>query len=87
MITNFGWLYVIAATVFTLFVLVVAFSRFGRIPLGRDGEEPRFKTASWISMMFATGMGIGLIFYGVGEPLFFYMSPPPGTSTDRPLRP
>src|SRR5690606_4794665 len=49
------------------------------IPLGRDGEEPQFRTASWISMMFATGMGIGLIFYGVGEPLFFYMSPPPGT--------
>lgn len=78
-IGNFGWLYVIAASVFTIFVLVVAFSRFGRIPLGRDGEEPQFKTASWISMMFATGMGIGLIFYGVGEPLFFYMSPPPGT--------
>ncbi|MGY5764330.1 BCCT family transporter [Brachybacterium sp. DNPG3] len=78
-ITHFGWLYVIAATVFTLFVLVVAFSRFGRIPLGRDGEEPQFGTASWVSMMFATGMGIGLIFYGVGEPLFFYMSPPPGT--------
>jgi len=76
---NFGWLYVIAATVFTVFVIVVAFSRFGRIPLGRDGEEPQFKTASWISMMFATGMGIGLVFYGVGEPLFFYMSPPPGT--------
>lgn len=76
---NFGWLYVIAATVFTVFVIVVAFSRFGRIPLGRDGEEPQFKTASWISMMFSTGMGIGLVFYGVGEPLFFYMSPPPGT--------
>ena len=76
---NFGWLYVIAATVFTVFVIVVAFSRFGRIPLGTDGEEPQFKTSSWISMMFATGMGIGLIFYGVGEPLFFYMSPPPGT--------
>ncbi|MGO1226799.1 BCCT family transporter [Brachybacterium sp. AOP42-C2-15] len=76
---NFGWLYVIAATVFTVFVIVVAISRFGRIPLGRDGEEPQFRTASWISMMFATGMGIGLVFYGVGEPLFFYMSPPPGT--------
>lgn len=76
---NFGWLYVIAATVFTIFVIVVAFSRFGSIPLGQDGEEPQFRTASWISMMFATGMGIGLVFYGVGEPLFFYMSPPPGT--------
>ncbi|MFC0675401.1 BCCT family transporter [Brachybacterium hainanense] len=77
--TNFSWVFVIAATVFTLFVLVVAFSRFGRIPLGRDGEQPQFRTASWISMMFATGMGIGLIFNGVAEPLYFYMSPPPGT--------
>ncbi|MGM7667053.1 BCCT family transporter [Microbacterium sp. A93] len=78
-ITHFGWLFVIAATVFTVFVLVVAFSRFGRINLGADDEKPEFKTTSWISMMFATGMGIGLVFYGVGEPLFFYMAPPPGT--------
>src|SRR5699024_5129112 len=78
-ITNFGWLFVIAASVFAIFVIVVAASRFGAIPLGKDGEKPQFRTSSWIAMMFATGMGIGLIFYGVGEPLFFYMSPPPGT--------
>lgn len=78
-ITHLGWLFVIAATVFAVFVLVVAFSRFGRINLGRDDERPEFRTVSWISMMFATGMGIGLVFYGVGEPLFFYMAPPPGT--------
>jgi choline/carnitine/betaine transport len=78
-ITHLGWLFVIAATVFAVFVIVVAFSRFGRINLGRDEEKPEFRTVSWISMMFATGMGIGLVFYGVGEPLFFYMAPPPGT--------
>ncbi|PRB70320.1 BCCT family transporter [Arthrobacter sp. MYb213] len=78
-ITNTGWVFVIAATVFTVFVLVVAAKGFGRIPLGKDGEKPQFSTVSWISMMFATGMGIGLVFYGVGEPLFFYISPPPGT--------
>lgn len=78
-ITNTGWVFVIAATVFTIFALVVASKSFGRIPLGKDGEKPQFSTVSWISMMFATGMGIGLVFYGVGEPLFFYMSPPPGT--------
>jgi choline/carnitine/betaine transport len=77
--SNFGWLFVIAGSVFTVFVIVVAFSRFGSIPLGKDDEEPEFKTSSWIAMMFATGMGIGLIFYGVGEPLFFYLSPPPNT--------
>lgn len=76
---NFGWLFVIAATIFTIFVIVVAVSRFGRIPLGKDDEKPEFKTSSWIAMMFATGMGIGLVFSAVGEPLFFYMSPPPNT--------
>ncbi|NHU85826.1 BCCT family transporter [Kocuria sp. JC486] len=80
--SNFGWLFVISATVFVVFVVFVVFialSRFGQIPLGRDGESPEFRTTSWIAMMFATGMGIGLMFYGVGEPLWFYMSPPPGT--------
>ena len=76
---NFGWLFVIAATVFTIFVIVIAVSKFGRIPLGKDDEKPEFKTSSWIAMMFATGMGIGLVFSAVGEPLFFYMSPPPNT--------
>ncbi|SCC38412.1 BCCT family transporter [Arthrobacter sp. NIO-1057] len=78
-ITNTGWLFIIAASVFAIFVIVVAVKNFGRIPLGKDDEKPQFTTVSWISMMFATGMGIGLVFYGVGEPLFFYMSPPPGT--------
>ncbi|MBO3724311.1 BCCT family transporter [Actinomyces bowdenii] len=78
-IRNFGWLFVVSASFFVIFVVFIASSRFGRIPLGGDAEEPEFRTSSWISMMFATGMGIGLIFYGVGEPLWFYMSPPPGT--------
>ena len=78
-ITDFGWLFVIAATVFVIFVLVVAYGRFGRIPLGQDGDVPQYKTWSWVSMMFAAGMGIGLMFYGVAEPLYFYISPPPET--------
>ena len=78
-ITDFGWLYVIAATVFVVFVIFLAFSKFGKIPLGRDGEKPQFSTWSWISMMFATGMGIGLMFYGVSEPLAHFVNPPPGT--------
>ncbi|WIY81845.1 BCCT family transporter [Propionimicrobium sp. PCR01-08-3] len=78
-IEDFGWLFVIASSVFVLFVLVVAMSRFGRIPLGQDDDTPQYSTWSWISMMFAAGMGIGLMFYGVAEPLFFYASPPPGT--------
>ncbi|WP_426326059.1 BCCT family transporter [Microbacterium sp. E-13] len=77
---NLGWLFVMAATIFTVFVLVVALGRFGRIPLGKDGDRPQFRTSSWIAMMFATGMGIGLVYWGVAEPLFFYLSPPPGTA-------
>ncbi|AGP30129.1 BCCT family transporter [Corynebacterium terpenotabidum] len=80
-VANLGWLFVIAAAFITLFILVVALSRRGRIPLGRNGEAPEYRTISWISMMFATGMGIGLVFYGVGEPLYFYMFPPPDTVT------
>lgn len=78
-INDFGWLFVIAASVFVIFILVVAVNRFGRIPLGQDEDSPQYSTWSWVSMMFAAGMGIGLIFYGVAEPLFFYLSPPPGT--------
>ncbi len=76
---NFGWLFVVAADVFLLLAVVLAVSRFGRIPLGRDGEEPEFSTLAWIAMMFSAGMGIGLLFYGVGEPLQLYAQPQPGS--------
>jgi choline/carnitine/betaine transport len=62
-----------------VFALWLAFSRFGKIPLGRDDEAPEFRTVSWIAMMFSAGMGIGLMFYGVSEPLSHFTSPPPGT--------
>ncbi|OMH31504.1 BCCT family transporter [Tersicoccus sp. Bi-70] len=74
-----GWLYVLVASLFVVFVLWLALGRYGRIPLGRDGEAPEFRTGSWISMMFACGMGIGLMFFGVAEPLTHFVTPPPGT--------
>jgi choline/carnitine/betaine transport len=74
-----GWAFVLAASGFVVFALYLAFSRFGTIPLGRDDEGPEFRTVSWIAMMFSAGMGIGLIFYGVAEPLSHFTSPPPGT--------
>ena len=73
-----GWAFVLAATGFVVFALWLAFSKYGRIPLGRDDEEPEFRTVSWIAMMFSAGMGIGLMFYGVGEPLAHFTSPHPG---------
>ncbi|MFD0856482.1 BCCT family transporter, partial [Actinomadura adrarensis] len=74
-----GWAFVLAATGFVVFALWLAFSRYGRIPLGGDEEEPEFRTVSWIAMMFSAGMGIGLMFFGVSEPLSHFAEPPPGT--------
>src|SRR3954454_5579089 len=76
---NLGWLFVTLASAFVIYVLWLAASKYGRIPLGRDDEAPEFRTISWIAMMFSAGMGIGLMFYGVAEPLAHYVSPPPGT--------
>ena len=78
-ITDGGWWFVLTATGFVVFALWLAASKFGRITLGRDDETPEFRTVSWIAMMFSAGMGIGLMFYGVGEPLSHFTSPPPGT--------
>jgi choline/carnitine/betaine transport len=74
-----GWAFVLVASGFVVFALWLAFSSRGKIPLGRDDEGPEFRTVSWIAMMFSAGMGIGLMFYGVGEPLSHFTSPPPGT--------
>ncbi|WP_017542048.1 BCCT family transporter [Nocardiopsis halophila] len=79
LIHNGGWGFVLAASVFVVFALWLAFSRYGNIRLGRDDEEPEFRTISWISMMFGAGMGIGLVFYGSAEPLGHFLTPPPGT--------
>ncbi|GAA1727467.1 BCCT family transporter [Aeromicrobium alkaliterrae] len=75
-----GWLFVLTASFFVIYVLWLAASKYGRIPLGADNERPEFRTVSWIAMMFSAGMGIGLMFFAVAEPLGHYMSPPPGTS-------
>lgn len=75
----FGFFFTTIATIVLVFMLFVGFSRYGRIPLGRDDEEPEFSMFSWISMLFAAGMGIGLVFWGAAEPLTFFESPPPGT--------
>lgn len=81
-VTDFGWVYIIAGSVFVFFILWVALSKFGNIRLGQDHERPEFNAASWIAMMFAAGMGIGLMFYGVAEPLTFYRDGVPGEATE-----
>src|SRR5690242_8974190 len=76
---NTGWLFVLTGSGFVVFVLWLALGRYGTIPLGRDDEEPEFNGVSWIAMMFSAGMGIGLMFFGVAEPLTHFATPPPGT--------
>ncbi|MDG5481834.1 BCCT family transporter [Mycolicibacterium gadium] len=76
---NTGWLFVLTGSGFVVFVLWLALGRYGTIPLGRDDEEPEFNGVSWIAMMFSAGMGIGLMFFGVAEPLTHFSTPPPGT--------
>lgn len=79
LIHNGGWAFMLAASGFVVFALWLAVSRYGKITLGEEGEEPEFRTVSWVAMMFSAGMGIGLMFYGVSEPLAHFTSPPPGT--------
>ena len=74
----FSWLYVGSMTGFLCFALWLAFSRYGRIRLGRDDESPEFSRLSWFAMLFSAGMGIGLLFFGVAEPMFHLMNPPDG---------
>ncbi|MFJ6574461.1 BCCT family transporter [Streptomyces sp. NPDC091368] len=78
-LANFAWLFVVAADTFLVLCLVIALSRFGRIRLGADDSEPEFTNLAWIAMMFSAGMGIGLMFYGVGEPLTHFLFPPPAS--------
>ncbi|MGC9376455.1 BCCT family transporter [Streptomyces sp. MH13] len=77
---NGGWAFVLAASGFVVFALWLAASRYGRIHLGAEGEKPEFRTVSWVAMMFSAGMGIGLMFWGVSEPLAHYTAAPPGSS-------
>lgn len=76
---NISWLFNITAAVILVIMLGLAFSPYGRIPLGKDDEEPEFSTFAWISMLFAAGLGIGVLFFGPSEPLGYFTSPPPMT--------
>ncbi|WP_082473713.1 BCCT family transporter [Curtobacterium sp. Leaf261] len=79
-VRNFSWYYVLVAAAFVGFAVWVGFSRFGDIMLGKDTDEPEFSMVSWLSLLFAAGMGIGLVFYGVSEPLSHFGSPRPGVT-------
>ncbi|MFC7513570.1 BCCT family transporter [Herbaspirillum sp. GCM10030257] len=75
---NFGWLYLWAALALVIFAVYLAFSRYGNLKLGNDEDEPEFSLGAWFAMLFAAGMGIGLVFWGVAEPISHYNDAPPG---------
>lgn len=75
-----GWWYMLAMNLFVLFPLVLAVGRFGNLRLGRDDEQPEFSTGVWLGMLFAVGQGVGLVFYGAGEPLTHFSLLPYGAA-------
>lgn len=72
---NLNWIYVWAVTIFVLFLIYLMFSKYGRIRLGRNSSKPQYSFFSWISMLFAAGMGIGLMYFSVAEPMQHYSNP------------
>lgn len=76
--TTFGWYYMLAATLYIVFVVYMACSRYGAIKLGPEQSKPEFSLLSWSAMLFAAGIGIDLMFFSVAEPVSQYMQPPEG---------
>jgi len=75
---TFGWLYVAAMSGFLIFAVWLGFGRHGKVKLGKDGEKPEFGRLTWFAMLFSAGMGIGLVFWAVAEPITHFGSQPPG---------
>jgi glycine betaine transporter len=80
---HFGWLYLFITTAFLVFCLTLALSRYGDIRLGADDETPEFPYTTWLGMIFSAGMGVGLVFWGVAEPMSHYNEPPLGLAEPR----
>lgn len=76
---NLGWMFNVVAIVVLVATVGIALSSYGKIPLGKDGEQPEFSTFSWTAMLFAAGLGVAVLFWGPSEPLGYFISPPPLT--------
>ena len=76
-ISNFGgWFFILIVNVFLFFVLYIAFSKYGKIRLGGNNAKPEFTKGAWFAMLFSAGMGIGILFWSVAEPIFHFITPP-----------
>ena len=72
---DFGWLYLLSMIVFLVFIVYAAFSKYGNIRLGEDDSKPEYSNMTWFGLLFGCGMGVGLVFWGVAEPLTHYLNP------------
>jgi len=81
---NFGWFYLWVVLGLVVMALILAVSRYGDLKLGSEDDEPEFSIGAWFAMLFAAGMGIGLVFWGVAEPISHYGAPPPGIAPNTP---
>lgn len=77
-VENVSWFYILAVALILLSTMFLTFSRYGDIKLGPDHSEPDYKSTSWFAMLFSAGMGIGLMFFGVAEPVMHFIAPPVG---------
>ncbi|MBD3648449.1 MAG: BCCT family transporter, partial [Pseudomonadales bacterium] len=77
-VSRFGWFYILTATFLLVFVLWLLVSPYGKIRLGGENSKPEFSYFAWFTMLFSAGMGTGLVFWGVAEPMNHYVSPPLG---------
>ncbi|KXZ40484.1 glycine betaine transporter [Alkalithermobacter thermoalcaliphilus JW-YL-7 = DSM 7308] len=75
LLDKFGWMYLITMFFFVVFSIFLVFSKYSDIKLGQDDSTPEYNYLSWFAMLFSAGMGIGLVFWGVAEPLYHYLSP------------
>ena len=69
---TFTWFYIGSVNVWIIFILVVYFSKYGKMKIGRDDDEPEFSDATYFTMLFAAGIGVGFFYFGVAEPVFHY---------------
>lgn len=74
---KFTWLYIITQDAWFIFLIIVYFSKYGNMKLGKDDEEPEFSDVSYFTMLFSAGIGIGLFYFGVAEPVFHYQPKKP----------
>ncbi|WP_029076888.1 BCCT family transporter [Kaistia adipata] len=75
-LSGFGWLYLLAVGIFLIAMILLSFGRYGDLKLGPDDAVPDFRFLSWLSMLFAAGMGIGMMYFAVGEPMTHFAAPP-----------